>query len=188
VHDVRAAGVELTVVARYVYLTLRVRGKIPPALPAAGQHKLRLEVIEALQAYIDGLKSGQPAEGSALLVELGKIEGLDEPKILDVIPSRSDISRPGLESLVDDLAAALTPPPADDTALRTALTEVLREAAVEAPTAARVFDRNLVKDPTGQRAAPAELEAGTFTVTLPDDGKAWWLVLDMAPEDVDLSS
>jgi hypothetical protein len=40
VHAVRAAGVELTLVARYVYLTLRVRGTIAPGLPPAGRDKI----------------------------------------------------------------------------------------------------------------------------------------------------
>ena len=184
-HDVRAAGVELAVVARYVYLKLRVTAKMAPNLPAAGQDKLRREVIDALQGYVDGLASGAPAEGAAMLALLGKVDGLSEPKILDAIPSRSDVSRPALESLVDDLAGALTPPPADDAALRAALAGVLQEAAVSAPTAARAFDRGLVLGPSGQRAAPSDIEAGTFSVTLPDDGQTWWLVLDMAPEDVD---
>ena len=187
VHAVRAAGVELTLVARYVYLTLRVRGTIAPGLPPAGRDKIVSDVIAALQGYVDGLASGAPAEGSALLSALGTVSGLSDPAIADVIPRRSDVTRPGLETLVDELAAAVTPPPADEAGLRAALAGVLTSAHVAAPTAATIFDRSLVQGPTGQPATDAEKAAGTFKVTVPADGQTWWIVLDMSPTDVALT-
>jgi Baseplate J-like protein len=187
VHEVRAAGVELTLLARYVYLTLRVRGTIPPGLPPAGQDKIVAEVIDALQAYVAGLESGEAADGEKLLAALGEVDDLSEPAIVDVIPRRSDVTRPGLESLVDELAAALTPPPPDEAALRNVLTAVLTAEAPAAPTAARIFDRSLVQGPSGQQATDGEIEAGTFKVTVPADGKTWWIVLDMSASDVALT-
>jgi hypothetical protein len=187
VHDVRAAGVELTLVARYVYLTLRVKGTIPSGLSAAAHDKIVSDVIDALQTDVGGLASGAAAEGSALLTALGKVADLGNPAIVDAIPRRSDVTKPGLETLVDDLAAAVTPPPADETALRAALTGVLTAEAPDAPTAARIFDRSLVLGPTGQPATDAEIAAGTFKVVVPADGQTWWIVLDMTPSDVDLT-
>jgi hypothetical protein len=187
VHAVRAAGVELTLVGRYVYLTLRVKGTIPPGLPPAGHDKVVSDVIDALQAYVSGLASGAPAEGSELLAALGKVAGLGNPAIVDAIPGRSDVARPGLESLVDELVTVLTPPPADDTALRAALASVLTAKAPTAPTAARIFDRTLVQGPAGQQATDSEIAAGTFKVTVPADGQTWWIVLDMSPNDVALT-
>jgi hypothetical protein len=187
VHDVRAAGVELTLVARYVYLTLRAKGTIPSGLSAAAHDKIVSDAIDALQTYVAGLASGAPAEGSELLAALKKVSDLGDPAIVDAIPRSSDVTRPGLETLVDDLAAALTPPPADDTALRAALTGVLTAKAPTAPTAARIFDRSLVQGPAGQQATEAEIAAGTFKVTVPADGQTWWIVLDMSPTDVELT-
>jgi hypothetical protein len=188
VHAVRAAGVELTLVARYVYLTLRVAGKVDAGLPPAGYDKVKADAIAALQTYLDGLQSGRPAAGSDLLAALKGVDGLKDPRIVDVIPRRSDVTRPGLETLVDDLAAALAPPPADDAALRAALTRVLTSEATSPPTAARIFDRDLVQGAAGQRATETDLESGTFSVTLPADGQTWWFVLDMSPSDVALSA
>ena len=67
VNDVRAAGVELTVVARYVYLTLRVHGTVAAGVPADGAEKIRSDVIAAIGAYVAGLESGTAATGAALL-------------------------------------------------------------------------------------------------------------------------
>jgi hypothetical protein len=187
VHAVRAAGVELTLVARYVFLTLRVKGTIAAGLPPAGRDQVAGDVIAALQAYVDGLGSGAPAEGKKLLAALAEVKGLSDPAIADVIPRRSDVTKPGLESLVDELATALVPPPADETALRATLTGVLTSEAAAPPTAAKIFDRSLVQGPTGQRATDAEIAAGTFEVTVPADGQVWWLVLDMDPSDVVLT-
>jgi hypothetical protein len=187
VHEVRAAGVELTLVARYVFLTLRIKGTIPPGLPPAGRDKIVSDVIDGVQTYVDGLASGAPAEGKELLDALAKVDGLSDPAIADVIPRRSDVTKPGVESLVDDLAAVLIPPPADETALRAALTGVLTSEATSAPTASKIPDRSLVHGPSGQRATDAEIAAATFEVTVPADGQVWWLVLDMSPDDVDLT-
>ena len=188
VNDVRAAGVELTVVARYVYLTVRVHGTVAPNLPADGADKIRTDVIEAIGAYVGGLASGQAATGAELLKAIGSVDGIDAPEIVDAIPRRSDVTRPGLESLVNELTAALTPPPADETALRAALTATLTAARTQAPSAATIYDRDLVVGPTGARASDAEIRAGTFEVHVPADGQTWWLVLDMAPADVVLEA
>jgi uncharacterized phage protein gp47/JayE len=188
VHEVRAAGVELALVARYVYLKLRVRGTIAAGVPPAGQAKIRTEVVAALRAYLDGLESREPAKGEKLLEALGEVDGFEDPELVDVIPRRSDVTRPGLETLVDELAAVLTPPPADETALRAALTGVLTSASVEAPSAARIFDRGLVVGPGGQRATDAEIKAGTFEVVVPDDGQAWWIVAELSVDDVELKA
>ena len=187
VHEVRAAGVELTLVARYVYLAVRVRGTIAADVPVAGQAKIRSDVATALRGYLAGLDSREAAKGEGLLKALGEVDGLDGPQIVDVIPQRSDVTRPGLETLVDDLATALTPPPADDTALRAALTEALSTAGVATPSAARIFDRGLVVGPAGQRATDAEIAAGTFEVVVPDDGQTWWIVADITEDDVELT-
>jgi len=36
----------------------------------------------------------------------------------------------------------------------------------------------------GARASDAEIEAGQFQVSAVVDGDAWWVVLDMSPNDV----
>jgi uncharacterized phage protein gp47/JayE len=187
VHEVRAAGVQLALVARYVYVRVRVHGTIGPNIPPAGQAKLRSEAVAALNAYLAALESGQPALGEELKKALDSIDGLEDPEIVDVIPQVSDVTRPGLETLVDALTVALTPPPADEVALRAALTAVLEAAAVEAPSGTRIFDRSLVVGPGGARATDAEIRAGTFQVVVPADGQTWWIVPELSEDDVELT-
>ena len=184
VHGVRAAGVDLTLVARYVHVTVRVRGTVAANVPPVGQAKVAADVAAALRAYLDGLGSREPATGAELMKALRAVDGFGDPQIVDVIPQRSDVTRPALDTLVDGLAAALTPPPADETALRATLRAVLASAGVEPPTAARITDRDLVVGPAGGRASDAEIDAGTFEVVVPPDEQTWWIVPDIGEHDI----
>ncbi len=184
VHGVRAAGVDLTLVARYVHVTVRVRGTVAANVPPVGQAKVAADVAAALRAYLDGLGSREPATGAELMKALRAVDGFGDPQIVDVIPQRSDVTRPALDTLVDGLAAALTPPPADETALRATLRAVLASAGVEPPTAARITDRDLVVGPAGGRASDAEIDAGTFVVVVPPDEQTWWIVPDIGEHDI----
>jgi hypothetical protein len=187
VHETRAAGVELSLVARYVFFTPKVVATIAPGLTPAGKEKVVDQVIAALQAYVDGLTSGDPAEGAALLDAVkGAAEEVSAATIVDVITARSDIAETGAPSLLDALVGFVPEAPADDPdALREALQSLLEESPALVPGSRRIPDRSLARSSTGEGpATDEEIEAGEFQVVSVVDGENWWVVLDIAPAHV----
>jgi hypothetical protein len=186
VEETRAAGVVTTLVARYVYLRPRLAAQVDPGLTAAGKEKVKAEVIAAFQGYVDGLGSGEPALGSKLLDALDGV--VTHPVFKDVLAAKSDIGQPQSSTLLDALVGAAAAAPAGGSAaLHDALALVLADTASAAPTGARIPDRNRVQSLAGAggaRASDAEIEAGQFQVSAVVDGDAWWVVLDMSPNDV----
>jgi hypothetical protein len=106
VNETRAAGVLAFLVARYVFLRPRLAVQ-PTALPptAAGKEKLKLQIIAAVQRYVDGLGSGDPAEGGKILEAIEK--DVPEVKAKDVVfkevlVQRSDVSPAGAGNRIPD--------------------------------------------------------------------------------------
>lgn len=186
IEETRAAGVQVTLVARYVFFKPRIEVQIMSGLPAAGREKVIADLIAALQTYVDGLSSGDPALGQELLKAMKSVEDVKDVHIKDMITWRSDIGKPGAETLVDSLMDAIkTAPAGDPEALRQALTRVVTEVKPAIPTSRRIPDRNLVRDLSGQRRATfAELESGDFQVIAEVDGAQGWVVLDIEPADM----
>lgn len=190
VQETRAAGVLATLVARYVFITPRVRTLISPHLSAPGQQQVRADVVAALQAYVDGLGRGDPADGAAMLEAVRATPDVTEATIVDVVVARADLAGPdGRGALLDALVQAVTLAPGQDAAaLREALTGALEAAGSQAPSGGRVPDRSLlVSTATGRDGLPAtdeEIEAGTFRVDATVAGESWWVALDMTPGDV----
>jgi hypothetical protein len=185
VHETRAAGVLATVVARYIYFTPRVRATIATGLTGAGKEKVQREIISSVQAYVDGLSAGDPAEGTRLIAAMTSVADVTAVTIADLMAWRSDTGDPGGEALSDALVAAVSGLPADDNeALRRAIDEVVAGPGSTAPTGRRIPDRSRVQGPSGERATDAEIEAGTFTVSAGFGGEPGWVVLDMTPADI----
>jgi len=187
VHETRAAGVQAMVVARYVFFKPRITAKIAPGLPGPGKEKIKAQVIEALQQYVDTLSAGDPAKGEDLLKAIKSVKEANnaDTKIVDVMAWRSEIGQPGAETLIDALLEAVASS-TDDDARREALSHVLTEAAPTTASPRRIPDRGLVQGAGGQRATDAEIEAGKFQVAAKVNGEDWWVVLDMEPADIDL--
>jgi hypothetical protein len=183
VHEIRAAGVQATLVARYVFFKPRIIAKIASGLPGPGKEKLKGQVIDALQQYVDTLSAGDPAKGEDLLKAIKGVKEVSEAKIMDVMAWRSDIGQPGAETLIDALLDAIAAA-GDEATRREAISRVLTETAPTMASARRIPDRGLVQGASGQRATDAEIEAGTFKVVPPD--KNWFAVLDIEPADIDL--
>lgn len=188
VEETRSAGVQTTLVARYVFFKPRIVAEVSSDLPAEGKTKVITDMITALQTYVDDLSSSDPALGANLLEAIQGIEGVnkDETKIVDVIAWRSDLGQPGPETLVDALLVAIAATPAgDSTALRDALTRTVTQAPPLVPTGRRIPDRSLVQDTSGQRQATfGEIEAGDFQVAAKVNGEDGWVVLDIEPADI----
>ncbi|GAA3816115.1 baseplate J/gp47 family protein [Cellulomonas soli] len=188
VHATRAAGVLATLVARYVFVTPRVRATITPGLPNLGREQVRSDIVAALAAYVDGLTRGDPADGAAMLKAVRAVADVSEATVVDVVVARADLAGPdGDGGLVDALVQAVALAPAGDAAaLRAALADAVTHAGSHAPSEARVPDRSLLRS-AATPATPAtdeEIEAGTFTVLATVDGEPWWIALDMGPADV----
>ncbi len=189
IQETRAAGVLATVVARYVFFKPRLTVTIAKGLTAAGKVKVVNQIIDAMRQYIDGLAAGDPAKAQDLLGAIANnVKEVGDPKniqVADAITWRADVARPGAESLVNALLDAITSAPAGNTdALKAALTAVLTTQSPTAPTEARVPDRNLVQDASGQRATDAQIAAGQFQVASVVNGEKWSIALDVEPADI----
>lgn len=192
VQETRAAGVQATLVARFVFFKPRVVATIPSGLSSEGKVKLVGQIIDAMQRYVDGLSAGDPAKGEDLIKAISKdVKELSDPKsikILDVISWRADVAKPGVQTLVEPLLNAIAATPAADTAaLRAALERVLLESAAPVFTERRIPDRSLVQGLTGQRATDQEIEAVKFQVVSVVNGEKWSAVLDIEPADIVLA-
>jgi hypothetical protein len=198
VEQTRAAGVQATLIARYVFFKPRVRVRIAPGLTPDGKLKLTDEIIQAMQKYVDTLTAGEHATGEKLLEAITSIKEVSkkkgETKIVDVMAWRADVGQPGPEALVkalvdaaDEIYSAPATGGAEQArkeALMLALTNVFTAVAPPAPTGRRIPDRSLVQGATGARATDAEIEAGTFQVVSMVGGDKWWVVLDVEPADI----
>jgi len=182
-HETRAAGVEVTILARYVFFKPRLVATVTSGLTGAGKEKVVADAIAALQACVDGLGGGAPVKGDDVLGALKSVKDLSAPRFADVLAWRSDLGTASEEVLVDRLLAAIgVTPPADPAALADAIRRVLDENAPGVPGARRIPDRGLVVGPSGARATDAEIEAGAFEVRPVDE--TWWVALDVEPADI----
>jgi hypothetical protein len=187
VEETRAAGVQATLVARYVFFKPRMAVEISPGLTPQGKEKVIEEIIAAVQGYVDGLSSGDPAQGAELLSSAEEVEDVSEVTIVDVMAWRADVGQPVAEALVNPVMTAIQGAPEGDIeAQREAVAMVLAELPPLVPSGSRIPDRNLVQGPDGQRATDEQIEEGEFEVTATVDGESWWIVLDMEPADISI--
>ena len=191
IQQTRAAGVLVTVVARYVFVTPRVALTLAAPLTPAGKIKLVNQLIGALQGYVDQLAAGEAAVAAAMLAAMNAVPEIKaaQPRFLDVIAARGDIDDPGAQPLVAALVAAVRAAPATDAAsLGIAIGNVLTGEVPSAFSEARTADRSLIVGKSGP-ASDDEIEAGAFSVVPPPpvgDAK-WSIALDMRIADVLLS-
>ena len=184
VQETRAAGVQATIVSRYVFFKPRVLATIAPGLTAAGKLKVADEMMAALQDYVDGLSSGQPAQGQEMLAALTTVDDVNEARIVDVMVWRSDLGQPATESLVDAIVTAVQGAGDDDEALRQAITSTVSEIPPLVPTSTRIPDRSLLQGPDGEPVTDEQIDASEFQVAAQVDGDDWWVVLDIESADI----
>lgn len=157
VHETRAAGVLVTLLARYVFITPRVVATVTPGISAAGQQQIREDVVAAVQTYVDSLTQGVAADGASLLVAVRAVEDVTDATIVDVVVARADLTA-GVGTDV--------------------------QAPTEARVPDRGLLQSTAEGRGGQPATDEEIEAGTFAVSATVDGEAWWVALDMTVDDV----
>jgi hypothetical protein len=189
VNQVRAGGVRVGLVARYVFFTPKLVVGIASGLTSAGKQKVVDDVIAAVEAYVQPLTSGDPALGADLLDAVKAVADVNEATVVDVVVARSEASPVAAEGLVDALVEFIQgTPPAEEAELRTALDELLFKQDVAVPGADRVPDRSLLLKADGSGpASDADIEAGDFQVASVVDGESWWVVADMKAADVALT-
>lgn len=189
VEQTRAAGVQVTLLTRYIYFKPRLIVELIPGLPTASQPKVKDDVIAAVQNYVDGLSSGDAVKGEDVLHAIANIKEIAKVSFADVKTWRADIGKPGAASLTDAILIAVQNTPAKDLeAQRLAIAKVLTEdTAALIPTGNRIPDRSLIQGASGAPALDGEIEAGKFQVTATIGKEKWWIVLDFEPADVDLT-
>jgi hypothetical protein len=197
VNETRAAGVQTNVVARFIFIKPQVTAKIAGGVPAAGQDKIKDNIIAAMQSYVDGLASGAAAEGSKLLELVKKptvptiakaLTGVSDIKIVNVTAWQADIGSAKEDPLVEALLEAVQGVSSTDPeALRTAIKEVVdSEAPALLPSGGRIPAQNLVlglgddNKPTGP-ASDGQIASGKFQVVPPEK---FSVVLDMQRTDI----
>lgn len=204
VNDTRAAGVQVTIAARFVFVKFRIIAKITPGLTADGKAKIAGEIVAALRQYLEGLGAGEPALGPALLAAIAHVKDVtkkskdvtkkskDEPDaaIMDVRTARADVGKPGTDPLVEALVDGLANVnPSDADALRAAIAGVISsESPGLVPSGRRDPDRSVVRglDSTGKKvggepAKDSEIETGKFALV---PGDQFSLILDTDPTDI----
>lgn len=188
VEETRAAGIQATLVARYVFFKPRVVATIKPGLPPEGKQKIVADMLKAVQDYVDGLGSGDDASGEAMLKAIHAVDDVikNKTRIVDVMAWQSDVTRPGDAALIDAVMTAIESAPAgDEAAIREAITTAVSEVPPLLPNSRRIPNRGLVQAKEGEnRATDAEIEAGTFKVAARVNGEPWWVVLDMEAADI----
>ncbi|MCY7277774.1 MAG: baseplate J/gp47 family protein [Phormidesmis sp. CAN_BIN44] len=193
VEQTRAAGIQTTLVARYIYFKPRIVAELIPGLPAVAKPRVIDDTISAIQTYVDTLSSGDNAEGAKILDAIATIKevvkdstGKPKARIIEVATWRTDIGRPGTADLTDALLIAFqSVPPNDPEAQRAALNRVLNETTTSiVPTGRRIADRSLIIGLTGQPAKDGEIEIGRFKISATVGNEKWWIVLDLEPADI----
>ncbi len=187
VHETRAAGVQATLVSRYIFFTPRILATITPGLPPAGKLAVADELIAALQTYVDGLSSGEPADGQTMLAALKEVEDVSQIQIVDVLVWKSDLGRPVAETLVDSILSAVTTAGEGEAALREAIIGAVAATPPLPPSGTRIPNSSLLQKLDGFPAGDAELDSGDFQIAAVVDGEPWWVVLDMQPADIVLA-
>src|SRR6266478_4464771 len=197
VNETRAAGVQTNVVARFIYIKPQVTATIGGGAPAAGQDKIKDNIIAAMQSYFDSLASGAPAEGKMMLESVKKptvptiakaLTAVSDIKIVNLTASQADIGSAKEDPLVEALLDAVQGVSSTDPeAVRTAIKQVVdSEAPALLPSGSRIPAQNLVlglgddNKPTGP-ASDGQIASGKFQVVPP---AGFSVVLEMQRSDI----
>ena len=197
VNETRAAGVQTNVVARFIFIKPQMTATIAGGVPAAGQDKIKDNIIAAMRSYLDSLTTGAPAEGKLMLESVKKptvttiakeLSGVSDIKIVHLTASQADIGSAKEDPLVEALLEAVQGVSSTDPeALRTAIKEVVdSEGPAFLPSGGRIPAQNLVLGlgDDGKLTGPAtdgQIVSGKFQVVPPEK---FSVVLDMQRTDI----
>lgn len=185
IDQTRAAGVQATVLARFVYFKLRMNVKITHGLTGAGKTRIQNDIIDALQSYTETLLSGTPAVGSKMLAVVKKVKEVKDVKFMLAFAWRTDIGHPGTNPLVEAIVAALQGVNNQDPAAVRVAVEGVLTSTIPAllPSGEPIPDSNLIQGPSGQKATDGQIEAANFKVVPPEK---FSVIAFMEPADIAL--
>jgi hypothetical protein len=198
VQETRAAGVLATVVAKYVFVKLKLVVTIAAGLSGPGKVKLASQIIDAMQAYVDGLAAGvsllAPDLVKAILAGVVEISDAKDLRFVDVVSWRADVGGSQTNPLVDALLIAFDSASAGDragttdrSALHDAIANVLANDATPLFSEDRIPDRSLIRcvGAGERRASDVDIEARAFEVVAVVGGDATWsIALDVVASDI----
>lgn len=182
-HDVRAAGIQLTVLARFVFVTPKVVAIVSPGITGPGKIKIATEIIAALQNYFDTLGTGVSAEGKEMLKAIKTVKDVKDAVMVAVRTSKTIVEDAGVDPLVAALVNAVsTVNTANTDELRVAISSAIQaEASFFNPSGRREPDLGLVQDLDGTRASDAKIAKAEFVIVPPEK---YSLVLEMETTDI----
>jgi hypothetical protein len=188
INETRAAGIQASLVARYVFFKPRLV-LTAGGLNAASKVKLIEQVIGALQAHVDTLKAGDAAQGQqmvrAIVSKVPQVKGAKGIRFADVMAWRSDVSKSGSNTVVDDVLKAVASTPAGDLAsLRVAVQDAVSPAFSERRIPDRALILGATLGATKQPATDQQIQDGLFQVSSLVGGAKYALALDLQPTDI----
>ena len=188
VEETRAAGVHVSLIARYIFVTLHLVVELTSELTSAGQLKVKEEIIAALQSYIDGLGSGDTAVGTEMLSTVIDVEDVSKARVVEVLTWRTDLTHSTTETLAELIVSSIVPLGTDNQdRLLTEISTVLSEQPPLLPSGRRIPDRRVIQGTDGaigQSASDEQIETGDFQIVASINNEQWSVALDMDPADV----
>lgn len=192
VEETRAAGVHVSLIARYIFFTPHLVIELTSGLTPAGQLKVKEEIIVALQSYIDGLGSGDAAVGKDILSAVTSVEDVSKARVVEVLTWITDLTRSTTETLAELIVSSITPLGTDDKErLLTEISSVLLEQPPLLPSGRRIPDRSVIQvtDAEGQLVSDIQtidekIEEGDFQIVATINNEQWSVALDMDPADI----
>lgn len=186
IHNTRAAGIDVTLVARYVFFKPKIVAGISSGITNQGKEKIRAAIIANVQSTVDALSSGDPAIGTDLLAAVKATADVNSALIVDVLTWISNAAQPSTSRLVDALVEFVASTPQNDNqAMSRGIDAIINTQAPVAPSSQRIPDRSVLQSLSEpRRATDGEIEAGEFQVVANIDGENWWVSLDLEPADI----
>ncbi len=185
VNEVRAAGIQTTVLGQFILVKPRVAAKITPGLTGPGKNKIKNEIIAAIEQSVAQLPvppaPGSSLAGADLLKTIKKVADVLDARIVDVRTTSANVGTTMEAALEKRIIAAVRAVDiTNDEALQAAIQDALSAPAQPADFTAAA-SRELVKGRGGAPATDAEIELATFTIMPPDH---FSISLDMQPADI----
>ena len=188
VEETRAAGVHTNLIARYNFFTPHLVVQMTKGLPSAGQLKVKQQIIAAIQAYIDGLGSGEPAEGQEMLKAAKEVDDVTEVRFIEILAWNTDLEKTTPETLSESLVNVVTESGVDNKQrLQDEILKLLTVLPPLLPTGRRIPNRSIIQgtgDAAAQAATDEQIESGDFQISATLNNENWFVALDMDPDDI----
>jgi len=161
----RAAGINVLLLARYIYIRPRISVKIRRQLSPDGKEQVKLDVIKALQDFVAGIGSGKPIPGKPPQQNADRptpSAGAKPAGLLDAILNVPDVNEASILNLL----------------VWKTITEEGAQLGQRQPTS------DLVVNASGSPATDEDLQAANFSINIPAQ---YWPVIEMDSSDIQIT-